>query len=128
MRGNGNRTTAKASTDGLDLMTGESLCRGRLNIDLQQHRNLGRKNLLQCSIQILAALDADAFYAVTLSQGEEIEVRQLHARQLVDVEVPAEFFERAVTIVVHDEESDGHAEFRGRPEALDRIHRRPITQ
>ena len=50
---------------------------------------------MQRSIQVLTASDSDAFHAVTLSQGAKIEVRQLHAGQDADVEVPAEFFERA---------------------------------
>src|SRR6266478_9020492 len=129
MPANGKKaTTARASTDGLGRMTGRSLCRGGLNIDLEQHRNLGRKNLMQRSIQVLTAPDSDAFHAVTLSQGAKIEAPQLHARQDADVEVRAEFFERTVTEVIDDDESDGQAELRGRPEALDRIHRRPVAQ
>src|ERR1700688_4875734 len=102
MPANGKKATAKASTDGLGRMTGRSLC---LNIDLEQHRNLGRKNLMQRSIQVLTAPDSDALHAVTLSQGAKIEAPQLHARQDADVEVPAEFFERAVTEVIDDDES-----------------------
>src|SRR5271165_4264721 len=96
--------------------------------DLEQHRRIRREYLEQRGIEVLAAFDADGLDALGGGEAAKIEMRQPHPGQRLDIEVTAEFFERAVAAVVDDDEGDGQLEFGGAPESLNRVHGGSIAE
>src|ERR1700734_2999933 len=111
-----------------DLKFWSTWVRGLSDHNLEQHRDVGREYLAQGWVEILATLDANAFDSLTGSQRAEIEMRQPHSGQGLDVEVTAELFECAIARVVDDDKGHGKFKIGGAPESLNRVHRRTIAE
>src|ERR1700691_1072769 len=99
-----------------------------LDADFKQHGHLGREYFAKSGVEILAALDADAFDSLTQGQRAEIDMRQPHPGKRLDVEVPPELFECAIARIVDDDEGHGKAKLGRAPKPLDRIHRGAVAE
>src|SRR5450432_2020417 len=103
-------------------------CVRSFDLNLEEHGYVCREDRKQRRVEILAAIDADAFDSVTRGQRAEIEMRQPHPGQQLDVKVTAELFERAIARVVDDDEGDGKSELGGAPQSLNGVHGRAIAE
>src|SRR5258708_1824616 len=97
------------------IRTGPIRCVRSFDPHLEQHRFIGGEYLEKGGVQILTALDTDAFDPLTQAERAEIETGQLDSGQRLDAEAAAEFFERAIARVVDDDEGDRKLELGGAP-------------
>src|SRR5260370_354060 len=90
-------------------------------------RDIG-KGGAQGSIERVAAVDGDCLDALAAGQCAEVDIGKAGADGALQSEMPAEFEERIVALVLDDDKGDADPELDRRPQPLDRIHAGAVAQ